>query len=97
MTDHEALGTSIILSEQDDFRISRHTLQPGESTGWHTHEYDYVVVPVSSGSLTIDTSEDRTEFNMRAREPYRRGSGAIHNLTNNGANVVEFIEVEFLT
>ncbi len=29
-------------------------LKKGDSTGWHTHEYDYIVVPMFTGILEID-------------------------------------------
>ena len=34
-------------------RVTRHRLAPGAHTGFHRHEYDYVVVPVTSGRMRI--------------------------------------------
>src|SRR5438105_15931327 len=34
-------------------RVTRHSLAPGAHTGWHRHEYDYVVVPISGGRIRI--------------------------------------------
>ena len=34
-----------------DVRITRWTLDVGDETGEHTHEYDYVVVPLGQGRV----------------------------------------------
>ncbi|MDZ7810534.1 MAG: hypothetical protein U5L11_10900 [Arhodomonas sp.] len=47
--------------DDDRVRITRWTFPPGGETGWHRHEYDYIVVPGTDGLLQIvDASgEDR--------------------------------------
>ena len=34
-------------------RVTRHRLAPGAHTGFHRHEHDYVVVPVTAGRMRI--------------------------------------------
>ena len=77
-------------------RVTRHTLLPGHSTGTHTHEFDYVVIPVRGGTVQVDTDTSSFEFTLVAREPYARDSGITHCLTNFSDSVVDFFEVEYL-
>ena len=49
-----AVGT--VLIENERVRVTRLDFSiPGDCTGWHRHEYDYVVVPLFDGDLRIDT------------------------------------------
>jgi len=49
------------LSQQqlDDgvVRVTKWTFPPGSETGDHVHEFDYVVVPITNGSLTIESAD----------------------------------------
>ena len=48
-----AVGT--VLIENDRVRVTRWDFpNPGDCTGWHRHEHDYVVVPLFDGELRID-------------------------------------------
>ena len=40
--------------ETDRVRVTEWRLPPGDQTGYHKHEYDYVVVPLTGGELTIE-------------------------------------------
>jgi beta-alanine degradation protein BauB len=96
MTDSPRLGTSTILSENDAFRISRHTLKPGETTGEHHHPHDYVVIPLTSSTVTVTSGGEQNEFSMTKAETYSRQAGITHSLTNSGVSTVDFVEIEFL-
>ena len=39
---------------------------PGACLDWHRHEYDYVVVPLTSGNLTVSNSAGRAEAKLIA-------------------------------
>ena len=39
--------------DNDRARVTRHRLAPGTHTGFHRHEFDYVVVPVTPGRMRI--------------------------------------------
>lgn len=86
---------STTFNELDTATLSRHTLAPGQTTGMHQHRFDYVVVPLSDGTVTIDTEGGSTAFSMQRATPYSRKAGITHSLTNTGSSVVDFIEVEF--
>ncbi len=67
---------------------------PGEATGWHRHEYDYVVVPVVGGTLQLDTADGATESELVAGQAYARQAGIEHDVVNVGEADVVFVEIE---
>ncbi len=59
-------------------RVTEWRFAPGAETGHHRHEYDYVVVPIMTGSLRIiapDGSESVSE--LRHGAPYFRPAGVV--------------------
>ncbi len=73
-------------------------LGKGDNTGWHRHEYDYVVVPLFDGFLEIDTGKgplDRVE--LKNGVPYFREAGVEHDVINANSFECSFIEIEFLS
>lgn len=69
---------------------------PGAQTGWHTHGYNYVVVPSMSGRLLLqapDGSERHAE--LKAGVAYSREAGVEHNVINANDHEFAFVEVEF--
>lgn len=88
-------GKSIVKIENDRLRVTEWRFGPGEETGWHRHEFDYVVVPMSTGRLEIvapDGSVSRPE--LKAGEPYFRRAGVEHNVINDSGGDFSFIEIE---
>lgn len=67
----------------------------GESTGLHVHEYDYIVVPVTGGTLTVTDSNGVThEVTQRAGAPYFGSAGTEHDVANVAGASVVFVDVE---
>ncbi len=55
----------------------------GDSTGWHRHEHDYVVVPLFDGKLEIDLDRgQRTTADLKTGLPCFRETGVEHNAIN---------------
>ena len=55
--DGGAVGT--VLIENERVRVTRWDFpNPGDCTGWHRHDYDYVVVPLFDGDLRIDNGTE---------------------------------------
>ena len=70
----------------------------GDATGWHVHEYDYVVVPLFDGFLDIELPNgETTRAELKTGVPYFRETGVEHNVKNGNDFTCAFIEVEFLT
>ena len=67
---------------------------PGAETGWHTHGHDYVVVPATNGVLTLETDDGLRDVPIFLGIAYTRQVGVKHNVINNGAHEVVFIEIE---
>lgn len=69
----------------------------GDNTGWHRHEYDYVVVPWFDGHLEIDTGDGEIAIGpMKNGVPYFRELGVEHDVRNGNDFECAFIEIEFL-
>lgn len=69
----------------------------GDNTGWHKHEYDYVVVPLFDGYLEIDTgTKTLTRAEMKSGEPYYREHGTEHDVINGNDFECAFVEIEIL-
>ncbi|MEQ9241688.1 cupin domain-containing protein [Roseovarius indicus] len=71
--------------------------KPGDNTGWHRHEYDYVVVPLFDGVLEIDLGNgERVTAPMQNGVPYYRELGVEHDVINGNDFECAFVEVELL-
>ena len=68
---------------------------PGAETGWHRHHYDYVVVPLLSGRLRLETKDGAHPAELRAGLSYAREAGVEHNVVNANDYEFAFVEVEF--
>lgn len=71
--------------------------EKGARTGWHRHEYDYVVVPLFDGILEIDIGGGEiTRAELQHGVPYFREVGVEHDVINGNDFECAFVEVEFL-
>ena len=69
----------------------------GDNTGWHRHEYDYVVVPMFDGKLEIKTSDgELVTVPMKTGIPYFREKGVEHDVMNGNDFECAFVEIEIL-
>lgn len=87
-------GTSVRSVDNATVRVTTWTLQPDEHTGPHRHELNYVVVPLTDGTARIVTAGGDTASSMRRGEPYYRDFGARHDLINDAAQALQFVEIE---
>jgi quercetin dioxygenase-like cupin family protein len=84
-----------ILIDNDRMRVTEWRFPPGAATGWHKHEMDYMVTPMTSGVLSIEASDgSATEVNLVAGQPYFREAGVEHDVINVNAHEFIFIETE---
>ena len=68
--------------------------EPRAETGWHRHEYDYVVVPQTSGRLLLEEPGGTREAELTAGCAYFREAGVEHNVVNCNDYQFIFVEVE---
>ena len=67
---------------------------PGAETGWHRHGHDYVVVPMTTGVLRLETAEGNFDNPLTAGISYTRLTGVEHNVINPGERDFVFVEIE---
>lgn len=67
---------------------------PGAETGFHVHAHDYVVVPLTSGTLRLDEADGSRDAQLRAGVSYARPAGIAHNVVNVNDHEFVFVEVE---
>jgi len=70
---------------------------PGAETGWHRHGHDYVVVPMTSGVLLLETPDGDRNAELTAGVSYTREEGVEHNVINVNDFDFSFIEIELKT
>jgi quercetin dioxygenase-like cupin family protein len=69
---------------------------PGAETGHHVHEYDYVVVPLTSGTLRLEEPGGTRDAALKAGVSYARPAGVAHNVINANDYEFSFVEVELV-
>ena len=82
----------------DDDRVRVTTLtfdSVGDATGWHVHEYDYVIVPVTGGTFEVTAPDGgKHELVQQAGSPYLGQAGTEHDVANVGVASAVFVEIE---
>jgi quercetin dioxygenase-like cupin family protein len=66
----------------------------GAETKWHRHEYDYVVVPQTTGKLLIETESGEVISELISGVSYARSKGVEHNVINHNNFEFVFVEIE---
>ena len=84
-----------IRIDEPQVRVTEYRFAPGAETGWHRHEYDYVVVPMLDGELLLEErgGTARTAA-LQLHQPYARRAGIEHNVINANAFEFAFLEIE---
>lgn len=73
MTSARPPATPTLQIDNDRVRVTHWRFAPGEATGWHRHEYDYVIVPLTTGSLSaVDASGETHASPLTAGVSYSR-------------------------
>lgn len=80
--------------DNDRTIVTEWRFAPGAETGWHRHEFDYVVCPMVDGTLLLETPDGEKEATLQCGQTYTREAGVEHNVINAGPEEMVFIEVE---
>ena len=87
------LAKPTVQVENDRVIVTEWRFPPGGHTGWHRHGMDYVVVPMTTGTLLLEEPGGTSrEAKLTAGVPYFKSTGVEHNVVN--ANDFEFVFVE---
>lgn len=81
-----------LMIDNDEVLVTEWRFAPNAETGWHRHQYDYVVVPQSTGTLRLQENDGERTAELISGQPYFRNSGVEHNVVN--ANDYEFVFIE---
>ena len=88
-------ATSEVQVDNPEVRVTQWRLVPGSATGHHTHEMDYVIVPVTAGEMTIVAPNgERSKAQLAAGKSYFRKAGVQHDVLNETSSDIVFLEVE---
>ena len=83
------------LADNDRVRVTRFTFEPGAETGWHRHEYDYVITALTHCAMQLEEPGGGVrETDVRAGDCYYRDKGVEHNVINRGDAPMQFVETE---
>lgn len=87
-------ATPTIQIDNDRFVVTEWRFAPGAETGWHRHEYDYIVVPLTTGKLLLETKDGADSAELEAGCSYFRQAGVEHNVVNASEYEFAFVETE---
>ena len=86
---------SDVQVDNEGVRVTEWRLAPGAATGHHIHEMDYVIVPVVAGEMTIVApGGERSKAQLSAGKSYFRKAGVAHDVLNETATEIVFLEIE---
>ncbi len=86
-----------VMVDDGRVRVTKWTFDPGASTGMHTHEFDYLVVPVTGGEFSVVAPDETvTPMSQSPGTAYSRAAGVTHDVRNVGPSHASFVEIEFL-
>jgi len=92
MPNQHAVPTVTIDNER--VRVTEWRFAPGATTGHHRHEYAYVVVPMTTGTLASTGPAGSATASLVTGQPYFRPAGVEHDVTNANPHEFVFIEIE---
>jgi quercetin dioxygenase-like cupin family protein len=80
--------------ENERVIVTEWCFAPGADTGYHVHAHDYVVVPLTTGTLRLEEPSGVREAALQAGASYARPAGVAHNVVNANAYEFRFVEIE---
>jgi quercetin dioxygenase-like cupin family protein len=87
-------ATSHRQVETDRAIVTEWRFAPGAETGHHVHAHDYIVVPLTTGTLRLEEPEGVHDVRLEAGTSYARPKGVAHNVINASAHEFRFVEIE---
>lgn len=87
-----AIGNTQV--DTPEVRVTEWRLPAGSAIGHHRHEFDYVVVPITDGVLTVVSDGGVAHNPIKAGQSYFRKAGVEHDVRNETAREIVFVEIE---
>jgi quercetin dioxygenase-like cupin family protein len=88
----QAVGTVQVDNER--VIVTRWDFAPGAETGSHVHQHDYVVVPLTAGTLRLVEPAGTRDVSLQVGASYARPAGVAHNVINVNNHEFAFVEIE---
>ena len=96
--DNSNLSQPEVLLDNETTRITFHRIKPGQNSGWHRHEYNYVGYHFQSCDVSVDLRGGETG-SISSQEGkatfYDVGDGFEHNVTVKGDRDLVALEIEY--
>jgi len=89
-----AAATGTVQIDTPEVRVTEWRLPVGSAIGHHRHELDYVVVPITDGVLTVVSASGSAQSAITAGQSYFRKAGVEHDVRNETAREIVFVEIE---
>jgi beta-alanine degradation protein BauB len=89
-------ATSLTQVQNDRVIVTEWRFAPGADTGYHVHEHDYVVVPLTRGTLRLEEPTGARDALLEVGASYARPAGVAHNVVNVNPYEFRFVEIELL-
>lgn len=94
MTARRPAATPTVQIDNERLRVTEWRFAPGAATGFHRHEYDYCVVPLTTGPLLIESAAGASHAQLAVGVSYYRQAGVEHDVINDNAFEFAFVEIE---
>ena len=94
MAKQREIAIPTIQIDNERVIVTQWSFATGAETTWHCHEYDYVVVPQTTGKLLIVTQSEEIIVELTAGASYTRKKGVKHNVINHNDYEFVFVEIE---
>jgi len=91
---HAVQATPNVQIDNERVIVTEWRFAPGAQTGHHVHALDYVVVPLTTGTLRLEEPTGTREVQLQAGVSYARLTGVAHNVVNVNDFEFRFIEIE---
>ena len=94
MAEQRPAASPTVQVDNDRLRVTERRFAPGAATGHHRHEFDYVVVPLTTGQLRLVEADGERVADLTAGLSYYRDAGVEHDVINASPGEFVFIEIE---
>jgi len=96
LSSERKIASHTVLLENDEMIVTHWVLKPGEQTGWHLHEMDYMPIQLSQGKLMFEFPDGSTkEIDYVPRTASIIKAPLEHNAINTSDKDVIALEIEF--
>ena len=84
-----------VQAENEGVKVTKYVFAPGAATGWHRHQHDYVIVPLTTGKLKLTNGAGESVLaELVEGQSYFRKAGVEHDVQNANDFEFAFVEVE---